>query len=371
MTGKKIHIISFDNPYPPNFGGIIDVFYKIKYLKELGYSIILHVYTSDFQVASQLKELCKEIYVYKKKKALYNYFSLLPFTVKSRYDELILENLNKDDYPILFEGLHTTYPILSANFSSRKIYLRAHNIEHNYYNGLAKSETNYIKKIAFKWEEYKLKRYEKKVLPKFDAVFPISNYETKYFKNKYSTKIELLSIFHQNKVVVELNEKGKYALYQGDLKVSDNKKVVRRLIKMFDNIKYPLVIAGNLALEEFKSQFRITSQNISYQQIKDNKHLLQLFANAHINVLFSYQNTGTKLKLINALYNSRFCLINDYMIDDKEIKKCCIVENDLSKYKEQIIKLADMPYNEILQRKVVLQNFGVKESIIFSNYLKK
>ena len=31
---KEIHIITFDIPYPANYGGVIDVFYKIKALKE-------------------------------------------------------------------------------------------------------------------------------------------------------------------------------------------------------------------------------------------------------------------------------------------------------------------------------------------------
>ena len=33
MNLKNINIVSFDIPYPPNYGGIIDVFYKIKALK--------------------------------------------------------------------------------------------------------------------------------------------------------------------------------------------------------------------------------------------------------------------------------------------------------------------------------------------------
>ena len=41
---KKIHVISFQVPYPPNYGGAIDVYYKLQSLKEEGYYIILHTY---------------------------------------------------------------------------------------------------------------------------------------------------------------------------------------------------------------------------------------------------------------------------------------------------------------------------------------
>ena len=30
---KKIHVISFQVPYPPNYGGAIDVYYKLQSLK--------------------------------------------------------------------------------------------------------------------------------------------------------------------------------------------------------------------------------------------------------------------------------------------------------------------------------------------------
>ncbi|MEG2515024.1 MAG: glycosyltransferase family 1 protein, partial [Bacteroidaceae bacterium] len=41
---NKLHIISFQVPFPPNYGGVIDVFYKLKSLKDLGYYLILHTY---------------------------------------------------------------------------------------------------------------------------------------------------------------------------------------------------------------------------------------------------------------------------------------------------------------------------------------
>ena len=40
MNNKTIHIIVFDVPYPSDYGGIIDVFYKLKALHQLGVNII-------------------------------------------------------------------------------------------------------------------------------------------------------------------------------------------------------------------------------------------------------------------------------------------------------------------------------------------
>ena len=32
----KLHVVSFQVPFPPDYGGLIDVYYKLKALKEAG-----------------------------------------------------------------------------------------------------------------------------------------------------------------------------------------------------------------------------------------------------------------------------------------------------------------------------------------------
>jgi len=369
MKNKILHIVSFDNPYPPNYGGAIDVFYKLKFLKESGYSIILHVYADDLKIDKELSDLCFKLYFYKREKYYLHHFSRLPFIVKSRFDKRILINLKKDNYPVIFEGIHTTLPVFKADFSNRKLYLRAHNIEHNYYTGLYESETNVLKKIIFKIESYKLKRYENKIIPYMDSILSISNFEFDYFSKKYNTKTKLLPVFHQNKESVKLSKKGSFALYQGDLRVADNKRVVAKLIQIFSEINYPLIIASNIEGIVFNKLYSKCTSNISYEKIKSNSHLLSLFSRAHINVLFSYQNTGTKLKLINALYNSRFCLINENMIDDEALKRFCVVENNLSKYKEIIYTLTLKEYHLSEEKEKALSSFTDKKNEIIKNLL--
>ena len=35
-TDYHLHVIAFDVPYPANYGGVIDVFYRVKALSEAG-----------------------------------------------------------------------------------------------------------------------------------------------------------------------------------------------------------------------------------------------------------------------------------------------------------------------------------------------
>ena len=44
MNIKHLHIVAFDIPQPANYGGVIDVFYKIKALTNLGVKVHLHCY---------------------------------------------------------------------------------------------------------------------------------------------------------------------------------------------------------------------------------------------------------------------------------------------------------------------------------------
>ena len=44
LENKKLHLISFDVPFPANYGGVIDVFYKINSLHKIGVKVILHCF---------------------------------------------------------------------------------------------------------------------------------------------------------------------------------------------------------------------------------------------------------------------------------------------------------------------------------------
>lgn len=40
----KLHVVSFQVPFPPDYGGLIDVYYKLKALKEAGCSVVcIHI----------------------------------------------------------------------------------------------------------------------------------------------------------------------------------------------------------------------------------------------------------------------------------------------------------------------------------------
>ena len=76
---NHLHIISFDVPYPANYGGVIDVFYKMKALHEAGIKIHLHCFEYGRPAAKELESLCEKVYYYKRNMSKLQLFSKLPF----------------------------------------------------------------------------------------------------------------------------------------------------------------------------------------------------------------------------------------------------------------------------------------------------
>ena len=105
-----LHIVSFDIPFPANYGGVIDVFFKIVALKSQGIQIILHNFQyGDRKPNSILEQYCVEVHYYPRQNHFTKLFSFKPFITATRNHPKLLQRLQQDNYPILFEGLHSCF----------------------------------------------------------------------------------------------------------------------------------------------------------------------------------------------------------------------------------------------------------------------
>ena len=110
---KKLNIVSFNVPYPPDFGGAIDVFYKLKALSEAGVQIYLHTYEYGRGRPPELDKYCEKVYYYKRDRSFWKNLQLSPFIVTSRKNKELINNLIATGAPVIFEGIHTTAPLRS------------------------------------------------------------------------------------------------------------------------------------------------------------------------------------------------------------------------------------------------------------------
>ena len=80
-SGKHLHIVSFNVPYPPDYGGVIDVFYKIKSLHDLGIKIYLHCFPYGREESEELNKICEKVYYYPRRKFYQAIYSNVPYIV--------------------------------------------------------------------------------------------------------------------------------------------------------------------------------------------------------------------------------------------------------------------------------------------------
>jgi hypothetical protein len=361
MQDNHLHIISFDIPFPPNYGGVIDVFYKIKALHRLGVKIHLHcIEYMGREPSEELQKYTEKVYYYPRKTGFKSALSFKPYIVSSRRSEEMIANLLRDDHPIIFEGLHSCYYINDPRLRHRVKIYRESNIEHRYYFNLFKVERQLKSKLYFLAASMKLRAYQK-VLRHADLLLAVSEQDTEYLRRHFSDKkVILLPSFHANDEVAALDGKGYYALYHGNIEVPENEYAATFLIRqVFNNLEYPLVVAGMKPRASFR---KLVSANPKIRLIAnpDDEEMFDLIRNAHVNVLVTFQATGLKLKLLNTLYNGRFCLVNQPMVTGTRLGSACEIGNDAGELKRKL--------HELFNRDFTLEEAEKRTAILNEHY---
>jgi hypothetical protein len=355
MSAPQLHIISFDVPLPANYGGVIDVWYKIKALRELGVEITLHAFTYGRAPVQELNHYCKEVHYYERSSSWLNGLASKPYIVLSRANPPILENLQKDEAPILFEGLHSCAFLDAPELKHRVKIVRTHNIEHDYYNALASVESNWLKSLYFKREAKKLRAFES-VLNNAQHIIAISPADTAQLQTRYSNVQHVMAFHAYNEVAVQEGS-GDYCLYHGNLAVGENNEAALFLVReVFASGNYRLIVAGNNPSAALKSAMA-EYKNMELRSDISTAEIDHLIANAQINVLPTFQATGIKLKLLAALFQGRHCLVNDQMVANTGLESICEHANNAEEWRLAVDRLMKKAYGiEAMQvRQAVLK----------------
>jgi hypothetical protein len=348
-------------PFPANYGGVIDVFYKIKALHAAGVKIYLHCFENPRTRAPELEQYCSSVQYYPRKSGLKANLGLKPYIVQSRLSVELLENLLNDRHPILFEGLHTCGIINDPRLKGRLLIYRESNIEHHYYHHLFKAERHPGKKLFFLVESFRLKIFQS-ALTHASVMLTVSKEDTQYLQAIFPGKrVIYLPSFNGHQEVNILPGKGKYALYQGKLSVAENNRAAEFLInKIWDESFPELVIAGLNPPSRIK-KLAETRKNIRIIENPSDQVMFRLIQQAHINILVTFQATGLKLKLLNALYNGRFCLVNPDMAAGTSLGQLCLQATRVDEFKQIIPSLFQQDFSEsmISDRKLtLLENYS-------------
>jgi hypothetical protein len=356
VTLISLHIVSFDIPFPANYGGVIDVFYKIRALHHAGVRIQLHCFEYDRKRAPELENFCTSVHYYLRETGMRANVSYRPYIVASRMAPELIKNLLKDQNPILFEGIHTCGFMSDARLTGRFMIYRESNIEHHYYYHLFKAEKNPGKKIFFLAESIRLLHFQK-MLRHASLMLTVSQDDTQYLSSAFpENRVFFLPSFHNNDEVSIKPGRGAYALYQGKLSVPENCVAAEFLINEVWEDSFPELVIAGLNPPAWLTRLGAERTNIRFVHNPSDDQMISLIQEAHLNIMVTFQPTGLKLKLLNALFCGRFCLVNPQMVAGTSLDELCHLASDPAGFKEKISFLFNKDFEEALikQRALIL-----------------
>jgi Glycosyl transferases group 1 len=342
MQHSDLHIVSFDVPTPPDYGGVVDIFWKLHALKQLGVKVNLHVfaYNDRKTFVPHLKEMAHEVHVYERPLGMAKQLSSLPYIVNTRKSPDLLRNLVADAAPILYEGIHTTGWLGHKDLENRKQAIRVHNREADYYADLANLATDTKTRLFQKIESAKLRRYESGAWEAATKLYPLNRLDADSLPNA-----KWLPAFYDDMPLADLAEsktEQDYLLFHGNLAVSDNEQSAVWLIEtLADQPQHKFVIAGknpSRRLAKLVSQY----SHISLFPNPDELSLQSLLLNCKAHLVWTFQDAGVKLKLLHALKTGRPVICPPLMVAGSGLEQAVYLAEDTETLKN-LLKKTNLP----------------------------
>lgn len=215
--------------------------------------------------------------------------------------------------------------------------VRTHNIEHDYYAGLAKAEQRTLKRWYLGREAKKLAKYES-VLSNATSIAAISPSDTSYFQQRFGNAFYLPAFHPFHEVTVD-DVVGDYAFYHGNLAVAENDEAACFLTeRVFPGIPLKLIVAGSNPTDRLrKAVARTPNVRLMTGLAPDEIH--QYIARARVNVLPTFQSTGIKLKLLASLFLGKACLVNSPMVSGTGLEPLCTIADTADEFRSKLVAL--------------------------------
>ncbi len=342
------------------------MFNEIKALHKMDVKITLHCFEYSRPKQDCINSFCEHVNYYPKQKGHKGFSLSLPYIISSRSDEQLVKTLQADNYPVYVHGVHSTFFLTRLDTSNRKILVRLHCAEHSFYNNLANIDTSLINKIYYQNESRLLKCYEKNLSTK--AVFATLNEKT---KNNYQEQLGYENVISIPAIVpwntIESREgKGNFCLYHGNLSMPENEKsAVWLLENIFNKIDIPFVIAGKSPSSSLEKLALLKANTCLIANPSENE-MQDLISRAQINVLPSFHSESCNIKLLNALFCGRHCVVNENMADNTLLRPLLHIAGSAESFRSVILQLMNKSFEEYdikVREKVLHKHFNNNQNV--------
>lgn len=201
----KVLQICHKSPYPPREGGPIAINCITQGLLKSGIKVkVLAINTPKYKVRTseipvEYINSCSYESVYIDTSVKFDQAFLYLFNGKSyiadrfyssAFERKIKETLQAEEYDIIqLESIYVAHYLdIIRKYSSAKIVLRSHNIEHLLWQRIARTSRNPLKRFYFIHLAHRLKKFENAIIEKVDGIAAISPVDQQYFSKFFPLK---------------------------------------------------------------------------------------------------------------------------------------------------------------------------------------
>lgn len=380
----NIIFITAEFPYPPNSGGRIYTWHRIKHLSETNDIFLFSlIEDSDMKHLNDeiVKKTFKSINIYKRKNKLkkaikgYKY----PFSVATRKIEDIRMDIGTLVDKVDIDLIIIDHPQMLINcnmdYDIPKI-LTQHNIEYKAFKSMYKNSNSIIKKIIFKREFILMKKFEEEYYKNdlINAYTFISEEDRQYFEKKY--KKENLHLIPPGIDFIEkkyIKEKNNAIVFTGKMDYEPNVQAMKWFCNnVFPQIKLDIPDAKLYIVGKNPSKYinSLADESIIVTgAVNSVENYLKL---ANIVVIPLLSGGGVKIKLMEALQYRNIVVTTNIGIEGTKFKhgEHLLSTNNASEFAESCINALNKPekYNQQIENSLSCIENNYLWSVIGKNY---
>lgn len=136
---------------------------------------------------------------------------------------------------------------------------------------------------------------------------------------------------------------GNFCLFHGNLSMPENEKAAIWLLeKVFNNLQVPFVLAGKSPSSTLQNKALLKANTCLVANPSENE-MQDLITKAHINVLPWFHAESCNIKLLNALFCGRHCIVNQAP-DEPELISMLYIAKNAESFKSIILRLMNEPF---------------------------
>ena len=326
---NNIHIVTPDVPSPADADILQDIYLKIKALHNAGIKIHLHSFEFGKGTSSILEQYCHRIKYYRRNKVSELLSSSnTPYSVASRSNRELVKNLFADDFPILYEGISTTFPVLWQHSGNHKLqHLNLSRDDEKYYKNLASLMPWGLNKLTYFYESWKCRSYLKKLDQNSNITISSSPPITGIQEASFSER------------------QGSFCLYFGKLSDKENEYAALWLLEnIFNEVEIPFVIAGSNPSPQLEQAAHLRLHTCLVGDPTE-RELDELIKKAQIILLPSFIDASPVNRLYKSLSMGRYGVVNEKAVGGSALGSLCSVAGTPEVFKENAIRLFNEPFS--------------------------